>query len=153
MPEVTNTTFLIVSAVMAQLVVFATLVFNAWHQGRREARNRQWEIEDRAVLAKKVADTSTVLAAKVVDTSAILADKVVSTSLDLAAKVNETSRTLLEKVDATTTAITAAIHANTVMTERAADRADAAYQEANHVNNKIAAIGELRMNAIHPRKE
>lgn len=131
----------VIAAVVAQLVTFGSLMFNSRQQRLREERNRKWEVEDRAELAKQVVTTSAQLATKVHETSVELASKVIDTSAALAKTVTDTSAVLAEKVDATTKAITDAIAENTVKTERAAEAAHEAYKEANNVNLKIASLG------------
>ncbi len=96
---------------LGQTVTFMTVVFNAWWQERQAKRNRQYEIEDRAELARQV----------------------ISTSAALALTVTETSRGL-----------SAQIAENTIKTDEATVAAKEAYREANHVNNKIAALGLTR---------
>ncbi len=110
----------IITGGIVQLVTFLTLVFNTYAARRTAERNRQWEIEDRKVLAEHV-----------VTTSQHLADKVVQTSQDLAFTVSQT-----------TAGLTAAIHENTALTGEAKAAAREAYQEANHANAKIALLTE-----------
>jgi len=129
-------------AVLAQLIVFITLVFNARQARVIAERTRKWEVEDRAVLATHVTDTSSKLAEKVHMTSELLAAKVMTTSQDLATKVLETSAALEKKVEASNAAIADAIKENTLKTDASALAAREAYTEANHVNVKISDLNE-----------
>lgn len=123
MADVDNTALLvggIVTGGIVQLVTFLTLVFNTYAARKTAERNRQWELEDRKVLAAHVATTSQALA-----------DKVMRTSEDLAFTVSQT-----------TAGLAAAIHENTALTGEAKAAAREAYQEANHANAKIALLTE-----------
>jgi methyl-accepting chemotaxis protein len=108
MPE-SSTALLIgvLGVVVAQLATFATLVFNARQQRLREERVRGWEVQDRAMLARTVTETSERLAATVTNQHG---------------------------------SVVAAIADNTHKTEEATQKATEAFQEANHVNNKIAHL-------------
>jgi gas vesicle protein len=52
----------VVATIIAQMATFLTLVFNARQQREREERLRQWELEDRQMVAKKVVESSQMLA-------------------------------------------------------------------------------------------
>jgi len=138
----------VVAAVIAQLVTFATVMFNARTTRQRAERDRQWEIEDRKVLAAHVQSTSDTLAVKVRQTSEDLTAKVMETSAMLVQTVKRTSAALSEKVTDTSDALTAAIAENTLRTEEAKSAAHDAFVEANHVNEKIASLGLHRTTPI-----
>jgi hypothetical protein len=62
--------------VTANLLTLATLVYKDWSATAREKRHRQYDLDDRALLAEQVLHTSVALAAKVATDSHGLAVKV-----------------------------------------------------------------------------
>ncbi len=136
------------SAAIIGLVTLLTVIWNSRQQRLKEERLRKWEIDDRAVVAAKVADASNALAARVAMTSDVLAIKVTQTAADLAQKVIDTSLSLAHTVTVTgellqdkVRVLEAAIAENSKLTVEAKQAARDAFVEANHVNNKIAALG------------
>lgn len=88
------------ATVVVQLVTFATIVFNARTQRLRAEQARQWEVEDREIVA-----------AKVVTASEKLAETVQIQHLDLTSKITENT----EKTEQAATAAKEAYHeANTI---------------------------------------
>jgi len=122
-----NSTILIVG----QIITFLTLVLGWLVTLYREKRNHHWELDERAALAAKVKEDAEALATHV----ATKADAV-------AAKVQAASDALASQIDHKSAALSTAIAENTVKTEQAIVSADNAFNEANHVNLKIAAYGK-----------
>jgi len=130
----------LIAVALGQIATLATIIVNgALTRSREHAkakrdddiaeRNRRWLIEDRAALAAT-------LQAKVEATAATVAATAELTAHKLALKVAEDQRLAAAHVET----ITAALAENTRLTVGVGERAEAAYQEANSVNLKIAEI-------------
>lgn len=104
----------LIAVLLTIVLSIITTIGGFLYTWRRDARTRQWQLEDAANSLKKAND----LALKVVDDAAHLAEKVHSTSQLLVNKVTE----------------------NTEVSTNAARDAKSAFTEANSVNNKIANL-------------
>jgi len=134
----------VLATFLASLTTFMTLVYNGRQQRLREERARRWEIEDRALLAKQVMDTSSALA----QTAAQQHDVVVAAIADNTTKTELSTEKATEAfreanhVNHKIADLNSAIIDNSSKIEEAIAGAHAAYEEANHVNNKISQLQE-----------
>lgn len=102
----------ILAGVVAQLVTYLTVRFNAKQARAIEAQRRAWDIEDRKATAALAAE-----------------------------QMGDAVATVAQHVKVSGDRLAAAIADNTRKTEGAALAAREAFHEANHVNEKIASLG------------
>jgi hypothetical protein len=109
---------MLVTAVVAQIVTFASVVVGLIFSYVRDGRAREWAKEDREFLARQTATTAERLAAHASAVSTGLKDY-----------ASERADTVLERLDTLTADVSEVKVA-----------ADDAYKEANHVNLKLEKI-------------
>ena len=113
----------ITTLVITSIAGLAKLFWSDWQAGRREERSQQAALE-RAILERQWAMEDRRATAEV-----------------LAIKVETTAATLAKTAAHANSEVRKALDANTVLTQEVGKKADAAYQEANTVNNKIESLG------------
>lgn len=105
------------------LIVFATAIYHGVSSSRREERQRQWAIEDR-----KAADEKAEKEAEKIRTELI-----------------REANTIKTEAWRRTDLLSSAVAENTRLTNKGIEAANAANIAANHVNDKILAIGGVRV--------
>ncbi len=107
------------------------MFWSDWQADKRALREREWAMADRHQVASHLAAT--------VDA------KAVQVATELAATVDAKAMAVASLSEHRSQQIQAALAENTALTGMVGDKADAAYNEANQVNEKIKSLGEHLM--------
>jgi len=117
----------------------------------RAMRERQWMLEDRDRLEKKVQSTADVLAAKVAADNAEVARVLREHTAELAAQARHDQVILGQKVDTATEAATTKVDDLTALIVGVGEDAKAAYHEANGAKLLIADTNKVLAEEVERR--